>query len=51
MVFDDEGHGFTKYSNLIKALKKFAILVIIDYNKAVSSTTDHKYPQMYVSTH
>jgi dipeptidyl aminopeptidase/acylaminoacyl peptidase len=20
MVFDDEGHGFTKYSNLIKAL-------------------------------
>ena len=24
MVFDDEGHGFTKYSNLIKALKKSA---------------------------
>ena len=24
MVFDDEGHGFTKYSNLIMALKKSA---------------------------
>jgi dipeptidyl aminopeptidase/acylaminoacyl peptidase len=24
MVFGDEGHGFTKYSNLIKALKKSA---------------------------
>ncbi|MGA8081219.1 MAG: hypothetical protein WB988_05100, partial [Candidatus Nitrosopolaris sp.] len=24
MIFDDEGHGFTKYSNLIKALKKSA---------------------------
>ena len=22
MVFEDEGHGFTKYSNLVKALKK-----------------------------
>src|SRR5919199_370013 len=24
MVFEDEGHGFTKYSNLVKALKKSA---------------------------
>ena len=24
MVFDDEGHGFTKYSNLVKALKNSA---------------------------
>jgi dipeptidyl aminopeptidase/acylaminoacyl peptidase len=24
MVFDDEGHGFTKYSNLLMALKKSA---------------------------
>ena len=24
VIFDDEGHGFTKYSNLIKALKKSA---------------------------
>lgn len=24
IVFDDEGHGFTKYSNLVKALKKSA---------------------------
>ncbi|MFY9798750.1 MAG: prolyl oligopeptidase family serine peptidase, partial [Candidatus Nitrosopolaris sp.] len=24
LIFDDEGHGFTKYSNLIKALKKSA---------------------------
>jgi hypothetical protein len=24
MVFDDEGHGSTKYSNLIMALKKSA---------------------------
>ena len=24
MVFDDEGHGFTKYSNLVKALRKSA---------------------------
>jgi hypothetical protein len=22
MVFEDEGHGFTKYSNLVKALKR-----------------------------
>ena len=24
MVFEDEGHGFTKYSNLVKALKRSA---------------------------
>ncbi len=24
MVFEDEGHGFTKYSNQIKAIKKSA---------------------------
>jgi dipeptidyl aminopeptidase/acylaminoacyl peptidase len=25
MVFEDEGHGFTKYSNLVKALKKYIL--------------------------
>lgn len=24
MVFEDEGHGFTKYSNLVRALKRSA---------------------------
>jgi dipeptidyl aminopeptidase/acylaminoacyl peptidase len=24
MIFEDEGHGFTKYSNLVKALKRSA---------------------------
>jgi dipeptidyl aminopeptidase/acylaminoacyl peptidase len=24
MIFEDEGHGFTKYNNQIKALKKSA---------------------------
>ncbi len=40
IIFDDEGHGFTKYSNLIKALKKSAeflanrLVIIKSYNKA-----------------
>jgi dipeptidyl aminopeptidase/acylaminoacyl peptidase len=28
MVFEDEGHGFTKYSNLVKALKKSAEFLV-----------------------
>jgi dipeptidyl aminopeptidase/acylaminoacyl peptidase len=28
MVFEDEGHGFTKYSNLLKALKKSAEFLV-----------------------
>ena len=28
MIFDDEGHGFTKYNNLIKALKKSAEFLV-----------------------
>jgi len=28
MVFEDEGHGFTKYSNLVKALKKSADFLV-----------------------
>jgi dipeptidyl aminopeptidase/acylaminoacyl peptidase len=24
MIFEDEGHGFTKYNNLVKALKRSA---------------------------
>jgi dipeptidyl aminopeptidase/acylaminoacyl peptidase len=28
MVFEDEGHGFTKYSNLIKALKSSAEFLV-----------------------
>jgi dipeptidyl aminopeptidase/acylaminoacyl peptidase len=28
MVFEDEGHGFTKYSNQIKALKKSAEFLV-----------------------
>ena len=35
MVFDDEGHGFTKYSNLIKALKKS--VESLSYNAIESS--------------
>ena len=28
IIFDDEGHGFTKYNNLIKALKKSAEFLV-----------------------
>jgi hypothetical protein len=28
MVFEDEGHGFTKYSNLLKALKRSAEFLV-----------------------
>lgn len=28
MIFEDEGHGFTKYSNLVKALKKSAEFLV-----------------------
>ncbi|MFL6363508.1 MAG: prolyl oligopeptidase family serine peptidase [Nitrososphaeraceae archaeon] len=28
IVFEDEGHGFTKYSNLVKALKKSAEFIV-----------------------
>jgi Prolyl oligopeptidase family len=28
MVFEDEGHGFTKFSNLVKALKKSAEFLV-----------------------
>ena len=28
MVFEDEGHGFTKYSNLVKALKRSAEFLV-----------------------
>ena len=28
MVFEDEGHGFTKYTNLVKALKKSAEFLV-----------------------
>ena len=28
MIFEDEGHGFTKYSNLLKALKKSAEFLV-----------------------
>ena len=28
MVFEDEGHGFTKYNNQIKALKKSAEFIV-----------------------
>ena len=28
MIFEDEGHGFTKYSNHIKALKKSAEFMV-----------------------
>ena len=28
MIFEDEGHGFTKYNNQIKALKKSAEFLI-----------------------
>jgi dipeptidyl aminopeptidase/acylaminoacyl peptidase len=28
MVFEDEGHGFTKYSNLVRALKKSADFLV-----------------------
>ena len=52
IIFDDEGHGFTKYSNLIKALKKSAEFLaklpmashyIINYNRASLSPTGHRY--------
>jgi hypothetical protein len=32
MVFEDEGHGFTKYSNLVKALKRSAEFLVEKYN-------------------
>ena len=28
IVFEDEGHGFTKYSNLVKALKRSAEFLV-----------------------
>ena len=28
MLFEDEGHGFTKYSNLVKALKRSAEFLV-----------------------
>jgi dipeptidyl aminopeptidase/acylaminoacyl peptidase len=28
MIFEDEGHGFTKYSNLVKALKRSAEFLV-----------------------
>jgi hypothetical protein len=28
MVFEDEGHGFTKYSYLVKALKRSAEFLV-----------------------
>ena len=28
MVFEDEGHGFTKYSNLVRALKRSAEFLV-----------------------
>jgi dipeptidyl aminopeptidase/acylaminoacyl peptidase len=28
MVFEDEGHGFTKYSNLVKSLKRSAEFLV-----------------------
>jgi dipeptidyl aminopeptidase/acylaminoacyl peptidase len=28
IVFEDEGHGFTKYTNLVKALKKSAEFIL-----------------------
>jgi dipeptidyl aminopeptidase/acylaminoacyl peptidase len=46
MIFDDEGHGFTKYSNLIKAPRnswQTASHYRINYNKASLSPTGHKY--------
>jgi dipeptidyl aminopeptidase/acylaminoacyl peptidase len=28
MVFEDEGHGFTKYNNLVRALKRSAEFLV-----------------------
>jgi dipeptidyl aminopeptidase/acylaminoacyl peptidase len=49
MVFDDEGHGLTKYSNLIKALKKSAEFLA---NSLSSQTTIKQFHQLQtISTH
>lgn len=33
MVFEDEGHGFTKYNNLIKALRRSAEFLVSELSQ------------------